>query len=109
MDQATAHHRARLLETNIGRILTNASEHADRATSATIRVLKQSMVEARLDVRDYELADSRADQLRHAREARQRLLMVRQQILVLSQDNIFGAAEVAHLSATIDQLSAVLT
>ena len=66
--------------------------------------LKHELADARLDVRDYELAETRVEQSALAGVARKRLNSVQHGILDASQYNIVSAIEVAHLSALIAQL-----
>lgn len=64
-----------------------------------VRTLKLQLSDARLDVRDYEYAQTRADQQHAASEGRQRLEQLQQQILKASEYNLLGAIDVAQLSA----------
>ena len=68
------------------------------------KLLKRDLTDARLDIRDYELAETKAEQLQLGKDARQRLASVQQGILAASQYNVFSAIEVAQLSAQIAQL-----
>lgn len=67
--------------------------------------LKNELIDARLDIRDYELSETREEQLRKAGEARQRLERIRKMILGLSEYNVFGSVDVAQLSAELEQIS----
>lgn len=69
-----------------------------------VTVLKSDLVDARLDVRDYELSETRDEQLRHAREAIKRLERIRKGILSASEYNIFSAVDVAQLTAQLEQI-----
>lgn len=64
-----------------------------------VRTLKLQLSDARLDVRDYEYAQTRAEQQHAATEGRQRLEQLQQQILKASEHNLLGAIDVAQLSA----------
>jgi hypothetical protein len=66
--------------------------------------LKHQLVDARLDARDYEYAETRAEQLKHAKEGKKRLKELSQSLLKASEYNLFGAVDVAQLSARIEQL-----
>ena len=67
--------------------------------------IKRIMAEARLDVRDYEYAETRAEQQQHGSDARKRLERVRQAVLTASEYNVFSAIDVAHTTATIEQIT----
>lgn len=69
----------------------------------TLLKLKNCLVDARLDVQDYELAETRDDQLRNAKEAKERLDFVHDAI-TRNTLQVFGAVDVAHLSAQISQI-----
>lgn len=64
-----------------------------------VRTLKLQLSDARLDVRDYEYAQTRVEQQQAATEGRQRLEQLQQQILKASEYNLLGAIDVAQLSA----------
>jgi len=64
-----------------------------------VRALKLQLSDARLDVRDYEYAQTRAEQQHAASEGRQRLEQLQQPILKASEYNLLGAIDVAQLSA----------
>jgi len=69
---------------------------------------KQTAIDARLDIRDYEYADTRADQIELAKEARMRLKTLHNLLVKASEYNVFGAVDIAHLSAQIEQLIATI-
>lgn len=66
--------------------------------------LKHGLVDARLEIQDYELAETRDDQLRNAKDSRQQLEAI-QQLIVDDPAHIFGPVDVAHFSAQIGQIS----
>jgi len=66
--------------------------------------LKGDMIDMKLDVRDYELAETRHEQLRHAQDARRRLDQIRKSILTASDYGIFSSIDVAQLTAQADRL-----
>ena len=66
--------------------------------------LRQQLTEARLDTRDYELSETRDEQLANAKTAKRRLSKVRKDILTASEYNIFSSIDVAHLTANIEQI-----
>ncbi|MDB5166078.1 MAG: hypothetical protein JWM37_150 [Candidatus Saccharibacteria bacterium] len=66
--------------------------------------IRRDIVDARLDTRDYELSETRQEQLDNAKAAIERLEVLRSSILALSEQNVFGAADVAQLTAKIEQI-----
>lgn len=96
---------ARRIEADIARI-TAAADAFDMEAAARqhVKALKRDATDARLDIRDYELAETRAEQLALGKSARERLDSLRKGILAASQYNIFSAIEVAEVSASIDHL-----
>ena len=79
--------------------------HAERRNVAR---MKQLLVDARLDVRDYELSETRVEQVEKAVAAKNRLDELRRDILRASEHNMFSAIDVAQISAQIDQITAFL-
>lgn len=66
--------------------------------------LKNNLADARLDIRDYELSETRAEQLRKARDSKLRLEKVRKEILAASEYNVFNAVDVAQFTAQLEQI-----
>jgi multidrug efflux pump subunit AcrA (membrane-fusion protein) len=66
-----------------------------------ISELKRLAADARLDVRDYEYAQTRAEQLGALHEAKQRLEQLNEQLLTASGRNLFSAVDTAQFSALI--------
>jgi hypothetical protein len=97
--------QAKELESQIGSILSfyDISE-LPMQQKDLVTVLKHQLIDARLDARDYEYAETRAEQLLHAKEGKQRLKELSQSILKASEYNLFGAVDVAQISARIEQL-----
>jgi hypothetical protein len=79
--------------------------HADQKTIAR---LKQDIVDARLDIRDAEYADTGEDYRRNVKEAKQRLAKIIAAILLLSQEGLFSPIEVAELSAKLEIIGSAL-
>ncbi len=69
-----------------------------------IALIKRQVSDVRLDARDYEYAESRDEQLRYGKEARERLKALEENIVKASQQNVFGAISVVQLSTQIQQL-----
>ncbi|HKR82252.1 MAG TPA: hypothetical protein VJR27_04625 [Candidatus Saccharimonadales bacterium] len=80
-----------------------------RETREVVEVIRGQLVDARLDVRDYELAETRAEQQKLASATRERLERLQQHILAASPHGIFGAADVAELSARLQQIISHVT
>lgn len=79
-----------------------------RETGKTIHRVKQLSNDARLDVRDWEMADTRTDMDKHARNAVKRLDQLRAGILKLSENGIFNSIDVIDMSAQVDGIQADL-
>ena len=79
----------REIELHIGAIITaydiDSLEAAERDTFATI---KRLLIDARLDVRDYEYADSRSEQLICATTGKRRLEQLRKNVLQASEKGL---------------------
>lgn len=97
---------AKYLETQLSGILTQIDvQSLDKDEQRLILALRRDMTDARLDIRDYELSETRDEQLRKARDAKHRLDLVRKGILAVSEYNVFTAVDVAQLGAQIEQIS----
>jgi hypothetical protein len=79
--------------------------HAERKN---VVLTRQLLADCRLDIRDYELSETRDEQLRNAAEANKRLEQLRGKILVASEHNIFSAIDIAQVSAELDEIVARL-
>ena len=77
----------------------------ERALQKIVTSLRNNMAEARLDVRDFELSETRDEQLAHARQAKKRLNHVRKDILAASEYNIFSSVDVAQFTGEIDHIN----
>lgn len=66
--------------------------------------IKQYLAEARLDIRDYELSETRDEQLKCANNGRSRLKRINKLILQASEHGLFGAVDVAELTAKSEQI-----
>jgi hypothetical protein len=100
---------AREIETAIGGIVSRVDVDAlpleQRKMVAELRGLA---TDARLDARDYDYAETRAEQQALVRESHQRLEQLQKRIVAASSQQLFSAVDVAHLSAQIQQLIAKL-
>lgn len=70
--------------------------------------LRQNLVDIRIYTNAYEFSEERPEQLEHAKAAKEYLGHAKQHILKTSEADVFSAIDVAHLSAQIDQLEAIL-
>ena len=70
--------------------------------------IKQLFDHVRLGARDYDFADTRYEQEQSAVETKQYLEQLQAAILKGSEYNLFGAVDIAHASARIQQLMAML-
>jgi hypothetical protein len=66
--------------------------------------IKRLLDHVRLGVRDYEFADTKYEQEQSAVEAKQHLEQLQALVLKGSEYNLFGAVDVAHASARIQQI-----
>ena len=105
MASNSLHDQAKALESQIGTILSfyDVSE-LPMQQKDLVTNLKHQLVDIRLDARDYEYAQTRAEQLQHAKEGKQRLRQLQQSLLKASEYNMFGPVDVARISAGIEQL-----
>lgn len=69
-----------------------------------IEQLRNVLIDARLEVQDYELAETRDSQLRNAKKAKKYLQVIKSTITD-SELNVFGAVDVAHLTAQVEQIT----
>jgi len=74
----------------------------------TVAALRREIVDARMDVRDYELSETRAEQLIKSSEATKSLRGINSAIVGMSNVGVFGAADVALYTAKIEQIIANL-
>lgn len=93
------------LETHLSGALSGIDVYAlELAPRKVVTDLRRRITDARLDTRDYELSETREEQLKHARAAKKRLGVVRKDILAASEYNMFSAIDVALITGTIDQI-----
>jgi len=82
-------------------------DELDREELHTLKQLKLHCNEARLDVREYEYAETRVEQQKAAAKAHRNLAKLEKNILHLS--GVFGPADTADLGAHIDTLKTALS
>ncbi len=79
-----------------------------QAERKIVTELRRDLVDSRLDIRDYELSETREEQLGKAKIAKERLDQVRKHILAASEINVFSAIDVAQLTAIIEHIATYL-
>ena len=67
--------------------------------------LQQNFIDARMYTQAYELSETREEQLGNAKEAKKWLTKAKRCILSLSEQDVFGAVDVAQLSAQLEQVT----
>ncbi len=99
----TAQQLDRLIRGIVRGVDTEALTQVEKHALEQIRV---ACNEVKLDVRDYEYAETRTEQLKWAKIGRHNLLALNK--LLLSLGAIFGPADIAECGAYIDSLQASL-
>jgi MoxR-like ATPase len=105
MEQGSLYSLARQVERTIAAIVSGTDIYALEAKPRELAVsLKRQAADARLDVRDYEHAETRREQLQYGRASRERFEVLHRNILAVSEYSIFTTVDVVQLSAWIDSL-----
>lgn len=100
---------AKELEAQIRRSLRNIDmAKADKKIKDLIAELMQVLNDAKTYVHDYELSETREEQLNNAKRAKHFLERAGKDVLSLSEHGFFSAIDVAHISAQIDTISTAL-
>ncbi len=96
---------AKQLEADVRRILS-VLDVCSRGAKPARRgaLIKRLAADARLDIRAYEMAESRTEQLKLRDASIERTAALQREILSASEYNIFSAIDVAQLSALIDRI-----
>jgi len=98
--------RVKRLEADVRQILRKTDPtKLERNYREALYDLRQNLVDIRIYVNAYEFSEERPEQEQNAKTARKWLAKSRQNILKASEADVFGPADVAQLSAQIDQLS----
>ncbi len=106
MSQISPYLTAKSLEESIMSMLSGIDVYSLESQAAReIALLKKQLTEVRLHARDYELSETREDQLRNLKSGRRRLEDVRKYILAISEYNIFSSVDVAQLTAQTELIS----
>lgn len=87
----------------VGAILNRLDlDMLDRSDMKLVGTIKHLLADTRLDIRDWEMSDSRVELEKNAREALKRLGQVRASILLASEHDLFSAIDIAQISAQFD-------
>jgi chemotaxis regulatin CheY-phosphate phosphatase CheZ len=101
--------RAKALESQLRAIASNFDADAMRPAERDIlRSLKSLTTDVRLDMRDYGMADTKAEQDKLAAIVRKRLDQLEHMIVKAGSHDIIGAVDVAQFSAEAQQIMADL-
>ena len=80
----------------------------DKAERELIEGLRRLVIDLKLDLRDYEHAETRVEQQKYLADAKVRLEELRAMVLRASSHNLFGAVDVAHVTALLEQINELL-
>lgn len=106
MDNASVFSQTKALDIQVNGILSPIDTDALMPDERNIiALIKRQLIDARLDVRDYEYAETRAEQVRLKDAACATLRKLEKNILQASEYNIFGAIDTAHISAKIEHIT----
>jgi hypothetical protein len=78
-------------------------ESLDEPEKKATMEIRRIVMDLRLDIRDYELSETRDEQLKCATIAKKRLKGLEKNILAAS--NVFGSSDVAQLGAQLEQIN----
>jgi hypothetical protein len=100
---------AKQLDNHISRLLRrfDLAKQTKNAREA-ITELRQNVADAKIYATDYELSETREEQLQNAKEAKKWLEQASKNIVIASQYDIFNAIDTAHLSAQADHIAGSL-
>lgn len=109
MDEVSPFKLAKDISARIAQLVSSIDvESLPREQRETVIALKNQAVDIRLEIRDYGLAETQEEQKQLARAAAERLQVLQATVLKASEYNLLGAADVAQLSAQVQQLIEVL-
>jgi hypothetical protein len=93
----------------VGAILSQVDlDMLDRSQIKLIGTIKHLLADARLDIRDWEMSDSREEMQRNAHEAVKRIDQARASILLASEHDLFTAINVADITSQFDYIESEL-
>lgn len=106
MDSASVFNQSKALDAHVNGIVSAIDIDALMPDERElIALIKRQLTDARLDTRDYEYAETRAEQVRYKEAAHARFQEAQQYILKASEYNIFSAIDTAHISAKIEHIT----
>ena len=109
MENASTFERAKQLDIHVSGILSQMDRDALMPDERNlVALIKRQLTDCRLDARDYEYAETRAEQLQHAKAAQTSFTSVQKHILQASEHNLFSAIDGAHISPQIQLIIAQL-
>lgn len=109
MESKSLHEQVKELERHVRGILSPLDVPVlTRPEQKLINDIKRLLTDVRLDVRDYEFADTRAEQARYAVAGRTRLEQLEHAVLAASEYNLFGAVDVAQTTAYMQKIKTSL-
>jgi hypothetical protein len=76
----------------------------NRVAREALADLKQVLIDARIYTVDYEVSETRQEQIENAVRAKQYLEQARKDILTASESDVFNAVDVAQMTAQIDHI-----
>lgn len=92
------------LETQLKALLRGVDiDTLEASEKKAVAAIRRLLVDTRLDIRDYELSETRDEQLQNATEAKKRLGKLQANILVASF--AFNPADVAQIGAQLEQIT----
>lgn len=109
MEHASLFEQAKQLDAQVNGILSQVDTDALMPDERNlVALIKRQLTDGRLDARDYEYAQTRAEQLTYAEAGRKSFAAIQKHVLQASEQNLFSAIDVAHISAKIQQIIAQL-
>ena len=95
--------RFTLVAGQVGSILNRTDlDLMDRTQLRLSGTIKHLLADTRLDIRDWEMADSRQEMEQSSKQALLHLRQVREVMLQASETNLFSAIDIAEISAQFD-------
>lgn len=102
-------YQAKQLDDDVGRLLRPIDrDKLSVKEKNTLAKLKQSLTDTRIYAQAYSQAETKEDIFKNALAVKKCLSKTQACILSASETNIFGAIDVAHLSAQVEQLKTKL-
>jgi hypothetical protein len=93
------------LETQIRAVISRLDlAELPKEERTAVTKLRNDLVDARLDIRDYEFSETRAEQVKLAKQAVKSMESIRTGILAVSEYNVLNAVDVAQFTAQLEQI-----